>query len=69
MLPDDVLLASLHQHTEGWPVGIRLAALALRSQSDYGEFAAHLRMPGAGTLAIIWWTRCWTINHCRFSAF
>ena len=47
MLPDDVLLASLHQHTEGWPVGIRLAALALRSQSDYGEFAAHFKDAGS----------------------
>ena len=32
---------------EGWPVGIRLAALALRNQTNYGEFAAHFKSAGS----------------------
>lgn len=31
-------LAQLHAHTEGWPVGLRLAALALRGQPDPARF-------------------------------
>ena len=46
-LPDNALIAMLHQRLEGWPVGIRLAALALRNQTNYGEFAAHFKSAGS----------------------
>src|SRR4029079_12212524 len=29
---------ALHERTEGWPVGLQLAALALRDQPDVGAF-------------------------------
>lgn len=38
----DSLVASLHRRTEGWAVGIWLAVLALRNQTDYAEFAAEI---------------------------
>ncbi len=37
------LISSLHMRTEGWVVGIWMAVLALRNQTDYDEFASHLR--------------------------
>ena len=46
-LPDNALIAMLHQRLEGWPVGIRLAAPALRNQTNYGEFAAHFKSAGS----------------------
>ena len=45
-LPDEALVSMLHQRLEGWPVGIRLAALALRGQTNYGEFASHFESAG-----------------------
>jgi LuxR family maltose regulon positive regulatory protein len=41
-LPDDATIASLHERTEGWVVGLRLVMLALRNQSDYARFAANV---------------------------
>ncbi len=35
-------LARLHERTEGWPVGLRLTALALRHHSDAEEFVRGL---------------------------
>ncbi len=38
-LPDDVV-ATLHQRTEGWAAGLRLAALSLSGQPDPAQFVA-----------------------------
>ena len=38
---DEELASVLHRRTEGWPVGLRLAAIALRNHRDPGEFAAR----------------------------
>ena len=40
-------LSELHEKTEGWPVGLRLAALALRRRGDLEEFVRAL---GGGML-------------------
>lgn len=42
-VPDVDLIALLHQRTEGWVVGLRLAALALRDQRDYAAFVANMK--------------------------
>ncbi|MFL7795147.1 MAG: AAA family ATPase, partial [Anaerolineae bacterium] len=39
--PDTSLIEMLQKRTEGWIVGLRLATVALRGQSDYGDFAAR----------------------------
>jgi LuxR family maltose regulon positive regulatory protein len=38
--PTTEVVAKLHELTEGWVVGLRLVALALRGESDYGAFVA-----------------------------
>ncbi|MCC6170137.1 MAG: hypothetical protein IT329_23160 [Caldilineaceae bacterium] len=40
--PPAATIATLHERTEGWAVGLRLAALALRPQADYAAFAAQI---------------------------
>lgn len=39
--PDPAMATTLHERTEGWVVGLRLVALALRGQTDYTKFAAE----------------------------
>ena len=41
--PDASLAQVLHQRTEGWAVGLRLALLALKGDTDHAEFAAQFR--------------------------
>src|SRR5262249_24191997 len=38
---DDPSLASVHERTEGWAAGLRLAALSLAGHPDPGRFAAE----------------------------
>lgn len=40
--PPAELVATLHKYTEGWPVGVRLAALALRGHADLAGFLANV---------------------------
>lgn len=40
--PTAELVEAVHNYTEGWPVGLRLAALALRSQADPAQFLGNV---------------------------
>ncbi len=40
--PDPAVVSMLHERTEGWVVGLRLALLTLRAHADDAEFATHL---------------------------
>ena len=40
-IPPPSLIEALHQRTEGWIVGIGLAALTLRGRTDYAELESH----------------------------
>lgn len=42
-MPSATMIAMLHERTEGWAVGLRLAALALHGQTDYNEFAINMK--------------------------
>lgn len=43
-MPRADLIKTLHERTEGWAVGIWMAVLALRNQTDYAEFESHLNI-------------------------
>jgi LuxR family maltose regulon positive regulatory protein len=43
-MPRADLIRTLHERTEGWAVGIWMAVLALRNQTDYAEFESHLNI-------------------------
>ena len=49
--PDATLVETLHRRTEGWPVGLRLAALALRRRASYAEFASEFDADDARYIA------------------
>ena len=40
--PTEGFISSLHKRTEGWAVGIWMAVLALRNQTDYAAFESQL---------------------------